>query len=282
MIVIADSGSTKTDWTVIDKDGVLFKAGGIGLNPNFFSDEELNQEVNGVFSDFAQINSIEQVNFYGAGCGKKENANRIAIALEKQFQKARQINVETDMLGAVRSCLVEGEFLVAILGTGSNACLARNEEIVVQCPSLGYLLGDFGSGCDIGKRTLTAFLERKFPSRLFQSFRTWINLSDTEIISEIYNKPRPNRFLASVAKFHANHLDDAFLAEFRRSSFRDFFSRQIVLIQQANKFPIQCVGSVGYYFQNEICEIGEKQGFTFDKFHHSPMNGLINYHLKFL
>lgn len=210
MRIIADSGSTKTIWVDVESGKKVVTE---GLNPHFSSDEQVLAACDVVKKEFFknrgrgrprtmfQVSSFKfQLYFYGAGCGNAMQRERMVRLLSAGLQTDK-VSVETDMLGACHAVSWGKESIVAILGTGSNACLYDGKEIVWQPRSTGYVMGDEGSANHVGRILLNDYLTEKMPEEVRGLFHERYNMSDDELIDAVYHKPNPNRFLASLAPF---------------------------------------------------------------------------------
>ena len=279
MILIADSGSTKTEWGVILKSGAvsperLFTR---GLNPFFLSPEEIAREVTETLLTHLPSEPVEKVWFYGAGV-RKEKEPVIREALRKVFDA--EIFATSDMLGAARALTGDKPGIVCILGTGANSCLYDGNNIVRNVPPLGYLLGDEGSGAWMGKHFLADLLKGLLPKEVEADFRTeYPDLTETEIIRRVYSEPAPNRFLASFAPFISERVYRHHqLLSLVTKGFSEFILRNVALYPEARDLPVSFAGSVAYHLSDilEVC-LGE-EGFRVGRILKSPMDGLIEYH----
>jgi len=203
MILVADSGSTKTTWAVVETGTKTVTE---GLNPLFVTDEQVHTVCQTVRKQLFASDNPSRIYFYGAGCGNILQQSRMQKLLEKEFS-ATQVSVETDMLGACRAVSDNKATLVGILGTGSNVCYYDGEKIAAKSVSLGYILGDEGSANYMGRMLLTDYLTGKMPEDIATLFREAYPYSYEEWIDRIYNKPNANRFLASLARFATDHID---------------------------------------------------------------------------
>lgn len=203
MILVADSGSTKTTWAVVETGSKVVTE---GMNPLFVTDEQVHIVCQTVRKHLFDSDIPSKIYFYGAGCGNKMQQSRMQKLLEKEFS-ATQVTVETDMLGACRAVSDNKATLVGILGTGSNVCYYDGEKIAAKSVSLGYILGDEGSANYMGRMLLTDYLTGKMPEDIATLFREAYPYSYEEWIDRIYNKPNANRFLASLARFATDHID---------------------------------------------------------------------------
>lgn len=271
MILIADSGSTKTDWVIVEKGKIVEEFKSDGLNPYFVSDEQINEILLKTFHCFSSKSNISKVYFYGAGCNAKMVNSRIEKSLKKHFVNA-EIFVESDMLGAAISLFQKNKGVAVILGTGSNSCFYDGSKIVKQVGSFGFILGDEGSGSNIGKRFIQAYLNNELPKDIATKFYTEFKLEAADIIDNVYRKDFPNRFLASFTKFVAENIENQFLQEIVKNSFRDLFKRKLLKYEFTE---INFVGSVAFYFSDLLNQVAKEFNITVGKIEKSPMKGLI-------
>ena len=204
MTLIADSGSTKTTWMEVESGNKVVTE---GLNPHFTTDEAFLAACQTVRNKFSICNFQFSIYFYGAGCGSEHQRERVASLLFKAFGTS-DIHVETDMLGACRAVCGRERGLVGILGTGSNACLYDGHRIRYKPFSTGYILGDTGSANHVGRMLLNGYLTHRMPGKLRHLFHETYRMSDAQFIDAVYHQPNPNRFLASLAVFAAQHQEE--------------------------------------------------------------------------
>lgn len=275
MILIADSGSTKTDWSVV-KDGLKVKSILTkGINPVFQTEEEITEELASSLVPEIKDYPIRSVCFYGAGCiPGKQAAVRQAIAANIA---ADTIEVNTDMLAAARSLCGRKAGIAGILGTGSNSCYYDGKEIISNVSPLGFILGDEGSGAVLGKLLVGDVLKNQLPDKLKEEFLNTYNLSTGEIIDRVYRKPFPNRFLASLSPFLARHIDVPQVRSIVENSFRSYFRRNVMQYDYTS-FPVHLVGSVAYHYRGILAYIAEECGVQLGTIVQQPMEGLIIYH----
>jgi N-acetylglucosamine kinase-like BadF-type ATPase len=280
MILIADSGSTKTDWLLIDKENTN-QTQSIGLNPyhinNEFFTDVLKNEVNHKLK--IQQHHINEVYFYGAGCGAEQKQKEVKSWLSKIYTKAN-IEVASDLLAAARAVCMNRKGIVVILGTGSNSCIFDGEKITDTQISLGYILGDEGSGAYLGKILLKDVLEEKLPQHLIQKFYKDYPLSLNEILDNIYNKPFANRFLAGFTKFIGNNIDDPSLQKIVKNAFNEFINRYLHKYNNYLDYKVYGVGSVAWYFKDIFINSCLESGLICENIMLKPMEGLKNYHSK--
>lgn len=276
--LIADSGSTKTDW-VLTRDGeVVRKIKTIGLNPYMNPKDiiitALRTELLPTFSSY-EIKDTLEIEFYGAGCSNDDKKKLIQDCIHRFFPMA-DIKVEHDLLGAAKAVCGNQSGIAAILGTGSNSCYYDGEKIVKNVISLGFILGDEGSGCYIGKQLIADFLNKEMPAELNAHLRNDLGLCKDQIFDNVYKKPRPNRYLASFTKWMDNYYSEFdYLHDLIKRSFNDFFTKSIIKYDNHKELPINVVGSVGYRFKTELEEVAVDHGCKIGKIIKSPIDGLI-------
>lgn len=278
MIAIADSGSTKTLWCFIARSMEVKTIYTSGMNPNFITDEDCRTITMQLLSQTTNSNEpLEEIFFYGAGCGTNKGKETIQQLLEKIFP-ATNIKVDTDMLGACIGSCGNGSGIVGILGTGSNSCLYSGGYIIQNIPALGYILCDEGSGNHIGKLLLKAYLRHTMPAELNAEFAKDYPGDKSYFIDNLYKHPFPNRFLASFAPFAYKHKENEFVKDLLQKVFLSFFEEQICLYPSYQNYKLSLVGSVAYYFANEINAVAQQFGIEISSIQQSPIEGLIKYH----
>lgn len=286
MLLLADSGSTKTAWCLIDGQNVRLMTTQ-GINPFQLDEHEISVILSTelvpqieLYGKTAAINGImdelHEVMFYGAGC-TKEKAPVVATALRTALKADIRIEVMTDMMGAARGLCGHAPGIVCILGTGSNSCYYDGEDIVDNVSPLGYILGDEGSGAYIGKRLVGNCLKRQFSDEVCRLFEEETKLTPQIIIQKVYREKLPNRFLASLSPFCARHRDIPEIHDFLIDCFSQFFLRNVNLYN-CPELPVSFVGSIAWFYRNELKEAAEQLGFKIGDIQQSPMQGLIAFH----
>jgi glucosamine kinase len=277
MILIADSGSTKTDWVLIDKEKQLrFKT--IGYNPYFVNSENIYHSLSEKLVPQFDPLVVENIFFYGAGCSTKTNVDIVNKALTRCFIKSK-VSVGHDMLAAARALLGNKRGFAAIIGTGSNTCVYNGKEVEANIDSLGYLLGDEGSGSYIGKKVVRDFMRGYLPKELDDQFRETYHLTNAEIFDNLYNKPLPNRFLAGFCMFADKNKTVPYIREIVKDSFNDFFLNLVSRYDNYQNYDFNCVGSVAYTFRDILEDTARKFGMKTGKIIHSPIDDLVSYHI---
>ena len=278
MILIADSGSTKTDWILVGKDKNQSRYNTIGLNPYFIDSEGIYDSL--VTTLLPQIGEtkVKTVYFYGAGCSTPEKKIIVHKALSKCFPYSK-VAVEHDLLGAARALLGNKSGFAAIIGTGSNTGIYNGIEIEKNIDSLGYILGDEGSGSYIGKKIVNDYMRGYLPLELHNKFMLTYKLSNKNIFDCLYNEPAPNRFLAGFCKFAHEHKAHAHIKQIVSDSFKDFFKNLVSKYPNFEKQSFNCVGSVGYIFKDVVKEVANSYSMELGKIIASPIIDLANYHM---
>jgi len=273
MILIADSGSTKTEWVRISQSGQSEAVTTSGLNPLVVDRHSFVSEITSILDNQWLTDGLEAVYFYGAGCLENEQM-KVMNWLHELFPSDK-IEVHSDLLGACRAVCQTGAGLVGILGTGSNFCHYDGERIVEQIPSLGYLLGDEGSGMSLGRYLLKAYYRGRLPEELEGDFQK--SYPEACKIETLYDQIRPNSYLASLVPFLAENKHHVFVQGLLRSAFAQYIDLIHPLTERQEQ-GVNFVGSVAYYFKEEIADVLHERGFTPGKFVASPLNGLTLYH----
>lgn len=277
-ILIADSGSTKTDWVLLDDKKVLFQYQTIGFNPYFQSSETIYNELKNVLLPLLenQLSHINHIAFYGAGCSCSD---KVAVVKQGLYLAFGNINTEVnhDLLAAARALCGKEKGIACILGTGSNSCLYNGTELIENVPSVGYMFGDHGSGATIGKTFIQYYFDDKLPQHLKIAFEK-AGYHRELILENVYKKPLPSKYLASISKFVSNFTNDSFIKELITNCFIDFFEAQVSKYTNAHQLPVNSIGSVGFYYKEFLEIAAKKQGFTIGNIIKSPMDGLIKYH----
>ncbi|MBR4967970.1 MAG: ATPase [Bacteroidaceae bacterium] len=276
MILIADCGSTKTDWVLCDGDNVLARARTQGLNPTHQDSDEIFEILSSELTDEITSQTPEKIYFYGAGCAYETANNRMRQALENIFP-TKDIYINSDLLAAARALCKHEEGIACILGTGSNSCLFDGEKIIENTPSLGYILGDEGSGAHLGRQLLSDCLKKQLPKKVCEKFFEQYNLNVATILEKTYHSSLPNRWLASFTPFLSENKNIPEISTMLKQCFTQFFQRNTMTYRRS-WLPIHIIGNIGIHFGEEIKETAESLGLSIGNIVDSPMNGLIEYH----
>lgn len=270
MILVADSGSTKTSWVLAGEGREPKVVNTIGLNPRTTPSAVFGSTFKAI-SQQAGSQSVDRIWYYGAGCGTHYAQNVVRCHLEEYFPQA-EIVVDSDLMGACKATLGDKAGLVGILGTGSNACYFNGEHIINRLPSLGYILGDEGSGNHIGRLLLKSYFDGTMPKHISILFQEKYNIDYENEINAIYRQPEPNAHLAGFAPFANEHRKDKFVGQLLREAFAQYFLKQV---QPLGEGPISLVGSVAYHFQPEIIEVANGVGIDVVEVVRTPIMGIL-------
>lgn len=276
MIIIADSGATKTSWAAVDGDTVI-RFGSAGCNPNYIEGDDIASEIRAALREGLDPGRAEKVFFYCAGISSV-NGPAVRESLGKIFGRA-EIECESDLLGAARALLGRNPGLAAILGTGANSCLYDGEGITAHVDCMGFILGDEGSGAYIGKHLICDYLRRNMPDDVIAETGAAIGLGRDGIIERIYRRPAPNRFCADLCRFiGANIGGNPYYRNLVMDSFRAFFDGMICRYEDWRSYGLSCTGSIAHVFREELCEVAGEYGINVEKVLKEPLEGLVAYH----
>lgn len=278
MQLIADSGSTKTEWMLIEKGTVLKQLITKGINPFFQTEEEICAELKVTLIPQLESGKILQIHFFGAGCALPERKAQVGNALKVLFANA-EISVESDLLGAARALLGREKGIACILGTGSNSCFYDGENIVENISPLGFILGDEGSGAVLGKLFVGDCLKSQLPEALRDKFMDEYQLTPAIILDRVYKQPFPNRFLASFMPFLAAHQLEPAVYNLIYNAFVAFLRRNVMQYDYSS-YPVSFTGSVAYYFADILRKAAADCGINVDKIEKNPMKGLVEMYYK--
>ena len=267
--IIADSGSTKTHWAVVEEGGKTTMKETLGINPIHMSVDEIKDVIP---EHLAPRISHLAIRFFGAGC-VTPFSEKVEKALKDIYPDA-DIFVGSDMLGAARALFGNDEGIACILGTGSNSCLYDGKEIVKNVPPLGYILGDEGSGADLGKFFFNALFKGFLPKEMLEEYLEKEQLTYAEIIERVYRKPLANRFLASTSHFIASHLDSEPLRELVKENFRGFFRRNVMQYGRPD-LEVGIVGSIAHVYRKELTEVAREENIKLNRIVQSPIDLLV-------
>ncbi|MGN0309903.1 MAG: hypothetical protein ACI4C3_04870 [Bacteroides sp.] len=275
MKLIVESGSTRTEWALVEDQQLVQHAFTEGLNPYFQTRREISRSVRLGLPEVFFKKKLEQVHYYGAGCNSLEKRNTLGASLVAQFKTP--IQVESDLLAAARGLFKTEAGIACILGTGSNSCFYNGKIIVKNVRSGGYILGDEGSGAVIGMKFLSDVLKGLSPAGVTSDFFDKFRTTPNDIMESVYNRPFPNRYLASVAYFLADYMTVDYVASLVTNSFFDFFRRNIRQYDYQS-YPTRFVGSLAYRYADPLRDVAKEFGVTVDKIEETAMKGLIDFH----
>lgn len=276
MILVADSGSTKTNW--LAADGKLIQT--VGLNPLFYNTEKVLEVLHHsqLLVDYKP--RITQVYFYGASCSSPERNRVIEEALSAFFENAQTIVVEHDLMAAALATYTGVPGIACILGTGSNSCVYDGEEIYEEVPSLGYVLGDEGGGVWFGKELLRLLMYKKLPKATEEIMLQQYHLDKEVIIQHVYREPSPNRWMAQFAKVMTESTDAEFMRELAKRGFEEFFKYHVMCYTNATDMPVHFVGSIAWHYKDALNEVAQSFGCKLGIVEPNPIHRLLAYHQK--
>ena len=281
MILIVDSGSTKTDWIALDNKGKeLFSTQTLGLNPQMLSNEILNERIKNNFDIYKNRKSVNKLFFYGAGCGVESTQERILKVFKLIFINS-EFDIKEDTYAAVYSAVDIGTpSIVNIIGTGSNCSYYDGKDVIQKVQSLGYVLMDYASGNYYGKYLIRAYYFNKMPQNLREEFAKSYDLSPNTIKNKLYREENPNTYLAGFAKFLIDNKSNEYFKEIIFKGLERFIDYQILQYDDFSKVDVHYVGSIAYYLKDEISKVGKKYNLKTGRFIQRPITGLVDYHKR--
>jgi N-acetylglucosamine kinase-like BadF-type ATPase len=278
MYIFADSGSTKTNWLITDHKGEsvgTFQT--IGLNPYFVTREKIVQVISENYPTEPDPLIIKKVFFYGSGCGSQDNFSHLRSALEEYFYNAH-IDIYSDMLGTARAIFKNEIGLAAIIGTGCNSCIYNGRSISHNAISLGYILGDEGSGAYIGKLFAKLYLEKRLDSDLSDLVLAETGATHSSILQAVYKNPHPNRYLAGFCLFIKKHIEHPQLQEIVKVSFKKFFEKYVLIFPEYKNYKLGFCGSVALNFKTYLDEVALEYEMQNLIYINEPLGELVSYH----
>lgn len=278
MIIIADSGSTKTQWCLTGKNRETSFVTTSGINPFFRSgqdiEKELRQEIPAGWKSAAT-----RIVFYGAGIINAEKAKVVKNALSHVFCNA-EMEVFSDLLAAAHATLGNSPGIACILGTGSNSCYYDGEKIAAHIPPLGFILGDEGSGAVLGRKLLADYLKGLLPAHLSEKFKLQFPYSYTELLEKVYRQEKPNRFLAGFAPFLSENIHEKYCINLVENAFQEFINRNIGRYPGADETRVCFVGSVAWHFREQLQKVMQNNRLQTGTILKEPMDGLIKFYTQ--
>ena len=276
--LIADSGSTKTDWRFVDRNGETYTIQTDGLNPYYQSTAQMVNTLQTQLLPNLGNQPIIAVFFYGTGCtGPAVNAT-VADALQTVLPDLQRVEVNSDMLGAARAAMGHQSGIACILGTGSNACCYDGRQITRGIQSLGFWLGDEGSGGYLGKTLVRDFFQQRLPAELHDAFQARYNLDRLTLLDHAYKKPFPNRYFASFTPFLSDHLTHPYVEGLVTDAFIAFLEIYVKRFPEAETWTVHFVGSVAHYFAQPLHQATQQTGLTMGTILKAPAERLSQFH----
>ena len=282
MIAIVDGGSTKCDWVILENSGKISqKTDSIGFNPNIINADLIPQEIEKNPHLFLIKNQLDYIYFYGSGCGTVENALLVETQLQKVFPYAK-VTVKEDLTAAAYAAYNGKPAIVCILGTGSNSCYFDGESIRRDLPSLGFLIGDEGSGSALGKHLVRRFFMKKLPQDLHQEFVETYHLTIEDAIKNMYHNPRANAYLAEFYKFVVQRKQHPYFQNMVFDEMKNFFEYQVLPYEEAREAEINFIGSIAYYYEDVLRAAAAELNLTVGHIVQKPIESLVEYHKKYI
>ena len=276
MILLADGGSTKVDWRLVEGTKEIKQISTKGANPFFRSREDISEEIKKVINPVLNGHTIDSVHFFGAGCASPEKNKIVRDAIADNI-KTSHIEVNSDLVAAAKGLCGTKKGIACILGTGSNSCFYDGEEIVENVSPLGYVLGDEGSGAVLGRLFLGACLKNQLTKGLKEKFLKEFDLTPAAILDMVYRQPLANRFLASLSPFLVENIHDKTVYDLVYNAFKDFFVKNVMQYDYKN-YDVHFTGSVAYYYKDLVRKVGADLNIKVGIISQSPMEGLIKYY----
>ena len=282
MIAIVDGGSTKCDWVILENSGKISqKTESIGFNPNIINADLIPQEIEKNPHLFLIKNQLDYIYFYGSGCGTVENALLVETQLQKVFPYAK-VTVKEDLTAAAYAAYNGKPAIVCILGTGSNSCYFDGKSIRRDLPSLGFLIGDEGSGSALGKHLVRRFFMKKLPQDLHQEFVETYHLTIEDAIKNMYHNPRANAYLAEFNKFVVQRKQHPYFQNMVFDEMKNFFEYQVLPYEEAREAEINFIGSIAYYYEDVLRAAAAELNLTVGHIVQKPIESLVEYHKKYI
>jgi len=274
--LIADSGSTKCEWSLLN-NGKRKNITTQGISPYFLKRDQIISILEDELMPDLKNAEIDELHFYGTGLTNKENIKIVRLALKELFSNS-VIVLEDDLLGAARALCGNEKGIACILGTGANSCYYNGKKIVKNSPGLGYVLGDEGSGSYLGKKVIQYFLYNTFDEDLLHRFNKQFKVTKDQILDSVYKKPLANRYLAGYAIFLAENRGHYMIENIIEDGLNDFFFNHLYKYNETWKLPINFTGSIAFGFKDVLEELCSSYELELGTVLQSPMDGLVAYH----
>ena len=276
IILIADSGSTKAEWCLLNgnKRKTIYTQ---GISPYFLTTDQIQQILIVELKEKLKNIEPDKVYYYGTGCSNPENVVSVKKALKNTFSKAK-IFVDHDLMGAAKALCGNGKGVACILGTGSNSCYYNGKKIVKNSPGLGFILGDEGSGAYLGKKVVQYYLYHTFDPDLMDRFQAKYNTTAAEILDAVYKHALPNRYLAGFVPFLIENRGHFMIENIIEDGFNDFFFNHVYKYRESWIMPIHFIGSVAFGFKDVLKDMCDSYELQLGRVLKNPMDGLVKYH----
>ena len=281
MYFIIESGSTKSDWVLVDNKNNQSFFSTMGFNPYFHSADIIEAELKKNTDIMHLAPSIKSIYFYGAGCSSPELNQIVEDGLRRIFPES-SIMVEHDLLACAYATYNGKPGISCIIGTGSNSCYFDGHNLLEEVPALGYVLGDEGSGSYFGKQLLSSFLYHHLPTNIEADFVATYQLDKDTIVDRVYREPNANVFIASFMPFIAKHKENAFFSEMVYKGLKHFMQVHVCCYDNYQETEVHFVGSLSKIFEKELDKAAAELGIHIASIVQKPVLGLVDYHLKYI
>lgn len=281
MIFIIESGSTKSDWVLVNSKSKQTFYKTIGFNPYFHSAEVVASEIRKNREIVGYASAVTKIFFYGAGCSSEKMNNEIKKGIQSVFKDA-EVLVEHDLLACAFATYDGEPGISCIIGTGSNSCYFDGNDLVEEVPALGYVLGDEGSGSYFGKFLLSSFLYHKLPADLLNDFQTTYALTEADIVSNVYQKDSANVYIASFMPFIVKHKKHHFFNDIIIKGLQHFMEVHVCCYKNYLDTPVHFVGSLSALLEEELKVAADNLGIEIRSIVAKPVENLVSYHLKYI
>lgn len=275
--LIADSGATKCEWCAVNNAGKTKTIFSTGISPYFLNTAGIIELLQKELTEELKNAEVSKVHFYGTGLGNAANVKIVCKALKKLFPDA-EVEADTDLLGAARALCGSEKGIACILGTGSNSCYYDGRKIMKNTPSLGYILGDEGSGAYLGKKVIQYYLYNTFDEDLKARFDIMFDTSQMQILETLYKKPFPNRYLAGFATFLSENRGHYIVENILEDCLNDFLVNHLYKYRESWTLPVNFVGSIAFAFKDILQELCNNHKLDLGHVFKNPMEGLVKYH----
>ncbi len=278
MILVADSGSSKIDWRLMEADGSIRQAQTPGFNPYYQPLDHLRESLRDTLKP--QVSGpVRHIYYYGTGVSSERNQEMVRSVFLEFFPGAG-VEIEWDLLGAARALCGRERGIACILGTGSNSCLYDGTRITEQVANLGWILADEGSGASIGKNLLVDYLRKKMPEALAMQFQKRFPFTREEFLEKIYQQEKPSTFLATFSKFIFHHIDDPYCYNLVYSAFAEFYENNVMKYAGHKELKVHFVGSIAFYYSDLLRQVANDKGVAVKNILETPIAGLALFHKK--
>lgn len=279
MILVADSGSSQSDWMLALPDGKSLSFTTKGLNPFFVNEKDIAKIIQNVPEILPYAEQVSEVYFFGSGCTSPDRREMVSNALSHLFSSAF-IAVETDLVGAAYATCGNRKGYIATLGTGSDTGFFNGHDVLPSKQGIGYVLGDEGSGVWFGKQLITKFLYGTMPDDLTQAFQGQYRVNKEVVIKNVYQRNSPNTYLASFAPFLSEHVDQPFVRELLEHGFKEFVVTNMKTYPDYRDYTCHFVGSIAFFFMEQLRDVCEQHGVKMGKVLKRPIMELFDYVVK--